>query len=145
MPVIATDLQPSDMDLDAALALSLHEEILEDHLSTPISMEEDIENVSLDGLDIHKLEDACKQKAYTTIPPGEIERLERVLNKAQHKKCLGIQAGSPWDGKKILKEMKKRGRKTDLQRTVILGEQLMESGRFPKLTKFYKALPHSSS
>lgn len=65
--------------------------------------------------------------------------------KAQHNKSLGIQAGSPWDGKKILKEIKKRGRKTDLQRTIIVGEMLMESGRFPKLIKFYKPAPHGSS
>jgi len=140
-----TDTQLSDMDLDAALALSLHEETMADHLNVPINMDEDIETVSLDGLDILKLEEACKKKAYTTIHPGDIDRLEGVLNKAQHKKCLGVQAGSPWDGKKILKETKKRGRKTELQRTIIIGEQLMESGRFPKLTRFYKAQPHSSS
>ena len=65
--------------------------------------------------------------------------------KAQCNKSLGIQAGSPWDGKKILKETKKRGRKRNLQRTIIVGEILMESGRFPKLTKFYKSKPHCPS
>jgi len=74
-------------------------------------MDEDPENISLEGLDIFKLETACKQKEYNTIPPWEIERLEGVLSKAQHNKCLGIQEGSPWDGKKILKETKKEGRK----------------------------------
>jgi len=58
--VTDTDLQPSAMDLDAALALSLQEGVMEDHPNFPINMEEDIENVSLDGLDILKLEDACK-------------------------------------------------------------------------------------
>jgi len=62
--------------------------------------------------------------------------------KAKCSKILGIQAGSPWDGKTILKETRKRGRKTDLQRTIIVAEILMESGWFPKLTKFYKPKPH---
>jgi len=111
----------------------------------PSKMDEDPKNISLEGLDIFKLETTCKQKEYNTIPPWEIERLEGVLSKAQHNKCLGIQAGSPWDGKKILKETKKGRQKTDLQRTIILGELLMESWRFPKLTKFYKSQPHNCS
>lgn len=144
MPTIEADIHPSSMDLDAALALSLHEEATEDPQNIPIIMEEDQETVSIDGLDILKLEEACKQKEYNSIPPWEIDRLAGVLAKAQHSKCLGVQAGSPWDGKKIQKETKKSGRKTDLQRTIILGEILMESGRFPKLTTFYKPHPQSS-
>ncbi len=133
------------MELDVALALSLHDNIIVEDQNTPTIMNEDPENVSLEGLDILKLETSCKQKECNTIPPWEINRLEGVLTKAQHNKCLCIQAGSPWDGKKILKETKKRGRKTDLQRTIIIGEILMESRRFPKLTKFYKPQPHYSS
>lgn len=33
----------------------------------------------------------------------------------------------------------------DLQRNIIIGEILEESGRFPKLTKFFISLPHCSS
>lgn len=128
-----------------ALALSIHNNTFVEDQSTPSKMDEYLESINLEGLDKLKLEAACKQKEYNTIPPWEIERLEGVLSKAQHNKCLGIQAGSPWDGKKILKETKKRGCKTDLQRTIILGELLMESGRLPKLTKFYKSQPHCSS
>lgn len=137
--------QPSAMELDAALALSLQDTVAEEDQSLPTVMEEDPEKVSLDGLDIFKLETACKQKEFNSIPPWQIDRLEGVLSKAQRNINMGIQAGSPWDGKKILKETKKRGRKTDLQRTIIVGELLMESGRFPKLTKFYKPKPHGSS
>jgi len=133
------------MEVDAALALSIQENTKAGNQSTPTKMDKNPKNISLEGLDILKLEAACKQKEYNTIPPWEIERLEGVLSKAQHNKCLGIQVGSPWDGKKILRETKKRGRKKDLQRTIILGEILMESGRFPKLTKVYKYQPHCSS
>eukprot|EP00253_Pinus_taeda_P033124 PITA_33124 len=52
--------QPSDMDLDAALALSLQEGSSDDPQNTPINMEEDPETVSLDGLNILTLELACK-------------------------------------------------------------------------------------
>lgn len=137
--------QPSAMELDAALALSLRDLAKAEDQSSPSIMEEDPIHVSLDGLDIFKLETACKQKEYNSIPPWKIDRLEGVLMKAHCNKSLGIQAGSPWDGKKILKETKKRGCKTDLQRTIIVGEILMESGRFPKLTKFYKPKPHCPS
>jgi len=52
--------QSSSMDLDAALALSLHDiTYMEDQNNTTI-MDEDPENVSLDGLDILKLETTCK-------------------------------------------------------------------------------------
>ena len=85
-------------------------------------------DVSLDGLDIFKLETACKQREYNSIPPWQIDKLEGVLTKVQHNKSLGIQGGNPWDGKKVLKETKKRGRKTDLQRTIIVDEILMELG-----------------
>eukprot|EP00253_Pinus_taeda_P034473 PITA_34473 len=135
-------VQSSSMDLEAALILSTQDNTLMEDQKIPSKMDEYPESISLEGLDILKLETAYKQKEYNTILPWEIERLEGVLSKAQHNKCLGIQAGSPWDGKKILKETKKRGHKMDLQRTIILGELLMESGRFPKLTKFYKSQPH---
>jgi len=54
----------------------------------------------LDGLDILKLETACKQKEYNSIPPWQIDRMEGFLIKAQRNTSLGIQAGSHWDGKK---------------------------------------------
>jgi len=100
--------QSSSMELDVVLALSLHDNAYMEDQNTPTIMEEDPENVSLEGLDILKLETACKKKEYNSIPPWQIDRLEGVLTKVQHNKCLGIQAGSPWDGKKILKETKKK-------------------------------------
>jgi len=138
------ETQPeTDMDLDAALAMSLHEIIAEEEHNPPTEMEEDQYNKYLEELDISKidlsiLETACKQKEYNSIAPWQIDRLEEILTMAQQQKGLGIQGGSQWDGKKLLKETKKRGRKIDLQRTILVGETLMNSGRFPKLTKFFK-------
>lgn len=135
--------QESDMDLDVALALSLHDQTMENALIAANDMEEDREDVDLEEfdiskLDISKLEAACKQKEYNSIPPWQLDKIEGVLTRVQHHKSLGIQGGSHWDGRKIIKEPKKRGRKTDLQRTIAVGEILMDSGQFPKLTKFFK-------
>lgn len=93
-------MQTSSMELDAALALRLHDNTIGEDQKNPTIMDEDPKNVSLEGLDILKLETTCKQKEYNSIPPWEIDRLEGVLTKGQHNKCLGIQAESPWDGKK---------------------------------------------
>jgi len=43
--------------------------------------------------------------------------------------------------KNILKDNKKCGRKTELQRNIHIGELLVESGRYFKLTKYYSPLP----
>lgn len=94
-PALEDEMQPLAMELDAALALSLQDDIPEECQNIPTTMEEDPETVSLEGLDILKLETACKQKEYNSIPPWEIDRLEGVLTKAQHNKFLDIQAGSP--------------------------------------------------
>ena len=133
------------MESDSDLALSVHQQPRKEDQAQPTHMEEEPESIDLGDLDILGLETACRQKDFSTIPPRQLESLEVVLARAQQHKCLGIQAGSPWDGKRIMKESKKRGRRTDLQRTIIIGEMLVDSGRFPKLTKFYKTIPHRSS
>lgn len=95
------------MELDAVLALSIHQKTIEEVQNTLTHMNEETESVNLEGLDILRLEIACRQKEFNKILLQEIEKLEGFLAKAQHNKSLGIQAGSPWDGKKILKDMKK--------------------------------------
>ena len=119
-------------------ASSLHMEL--DSSETPISLlEEGPEGVDIDELDIYTLEQACKKQDFDTISEKQIENLAVALTKAQqHQKALGIQFGSPWDSKKLFKDSKKRGRKTDLQRTILIGEMLVDSGRYPKLTRFFQ-------
>jgi len=78
------------MEIDAALALSIHQKSNEEDQNTPIHMDEEPESVDLEGLDILRLEAACRQKEFNAIPPKEIEILEVVLARAQHNQCLGI-------------------------------------------------------
>ena len=108
-------------------------------------MEEESEMVDIGDLDIFTLEQACKKREYYQISEKQIEKLTVALTRAQqHQKSLGIQQGGPWDGKKLFKDSKKRGRKTDLQRTILVDEMLMESSRYPKLTKFFPPSEGSS-
>jgi len=73
-----------------------------------------------------------------------VDNLVEVLNRAQKKYSLGVQIGSQWDGKFITKDNKKQGRKTTLERTIKIGEVLVESGRYAKLTKYYNIHPNPS-
>lgn len=52
-------------------------------------MEEEPESVDLAGLDILKLEVACKQKEYSKIHTREIEILEEVLFRHSSRQSLG--------------------------------------------------------
>ena len=136
--------QPNLMEIDGLLqdntptSGSVPEESQSSH------MEEEPESIDIGDLDILGLEQACKQEAYDKIPHRQIDNLEVILFSAHQQRSLGIQLGSHWDGKKIFKETKKRGRRTDLQRTIIIGEMLVESGRYPKLTKFYLPISNGS-
>ena len=107
-------------------------------------MEEDSEGLDLGELDIQGLEEACRKQDFDTINPHQIDKLENVFSSVHQQKKLGIQPGSHWDSLKIIKESKKRGRKPDWQRTITIGKILVDSGRYPKLTKFFKPLSNSS-
>lgn len=98
-------------------------------------MEEEPESFNIKDLDILGLEQACKKKEYEKIPERQIENLEVILSRAQKQRSLGVQTDSQWDGRNIFKDNKKRGWKTNLQRTICIGEMLVESGRYSKLTK----------
>ena len=99
-------------------------------------MEEEPESINLTGLDILELELACKKKAYDTIPELQLDKLEEIISRAYHQNQLGIQPSSQEDGSQRPKDTKKRGRKTDLQRTIEIGKILVDSGRYAKLTKY---------
>jgi len=124
-----------------------HEKVSNERMETsqePQSMEEDLEHIDIGELDILSLEQACKTGNFEKIPDRQVDNLVEVLNKAQNKYSLGVQIGSPWDGKFITKDNKKRGRKTTLERTIKIGEILVESGRYAKLTKYFNTNPHLS-
>lgn len=104
-------------------------------------MEEEPESFDLGDIDIFSLEQACKRKELDTILDRQLENIEVVLSRVHQHITLGIQQGGKWDGKHITKYGKKRGRKTGLQCTILIGEMLVESGRCSKLTKYYRSLP----
>lgn len=116
----------------------------EDFLQSPQVMDEDLEPLDFGELDILGLEQACRTRNFEKIREEQVDNLVAVLSKAQKKYSLGVQIGSPWDGKFITKDSKKRGRKTTLERTIKIGEILVESGRYAKLTKYFTANPHPS-
>jgi len=90
-------------------------------------MEEDPENIYIGELDILGLGQACKSKNFDNIPDQQVDNLVEVLTRAQKNHSLGVQIGSSWDGKFITKDNKKGGQKTTLQRTIRIGEVLVES------------------
>ena len=108
-------------------------------------MDEEPESIDLGGLDLLELERACRRKEFDKIQAHQLETLEVIIERYFQQKELGIQPGSKWDGNTIQKDSKKRGRKTDLERTITVGKILVDSGRYAKLTKYYKPLPNSES
>jgi len=111
---------------------------------TPQNMEEDPEHLDIGELDILGLEQACKTGNFEKILEKQVDNLVEVLSQAQRKYSLGVQAGSVWDGKFQTKDNKKRGRKSTLERTIKIGEILVESGRYAKLTKYFNPNTHRS-
>ena len=91
-----------DMDFTQASAPPSGMEDIE--LNVPTLMEDEPESVDFEELNILALEEAFNQKEYINIKPHQIDNLEVVLSHAQQRNSLGIQAGGPWDGRKIMKE-----------------------------------------
>jgi acetate kinase len=104
-----------------------------------VLMDEDMGDLDLGELDLLGLEDACKKHAFHTIAPKQIHLLKEVLNKAKCVARLGIQNNPPIDLKKVVKDLKKRGCKTDLQRIASLGSRLVESGKYAQLTELFSS------
>lgn len=120
--------QPEKMDMEFPQPSETPIVETEDLHQSPQIMEEDQEPLDIGELDILGLEQACRTKNFEKIPEREVDNLVEVLTRAQKKYSLGVQIGSPWDGKFISKDNKKRGRKSTLERTIKIGEILVESG-----------------
>ena len=108
-------------------------------------MEEEPKSFNIKDLNILGLEQACKKKEYDKIPEWQLQNLEVILSRAQKQRSLDVQTSSQWDGRNIFKDNKERGWKTDLQRTICIGEMLVESGRYSKLTKYNNPLHNRES
>ena len=128
---------PKNMKIDGKQKPAQTSEPTQEDTSVIEIMEEEAENVDLHGLDINELELACRKKAFESIAETDLEKLEMVISKVYQQHQLGIQAGSTWDGRLHPKDFKKRGRKTVLQRTIELGEVLVDSAHYAKLTKYF--------
>jgi hypothetical protein len=126
-----------EMKVDGKLIPPQDSDTHQEETSQVQNMEEEPESIDLHGLDIIELELCCKKKAYEKISESDIDKLEVVISRAFHQHQLGIEPGSTWDGSPRPKDTKKRGRKTDLQRTIEIGKLLVYSGRYAKLTKYY--------
>ena len=136
--------QPHEMEIEYSQRNKKDSQEKEGSSQAPQNMEEDTEPLDIGELDILNLELACKTGNFEKIPETQVDNLVEVLNKARTKYSLGVQTGSPWDGKFITKDNKKRGRKTTLERTIKIGEILVESGRYAKLTNYFDTNPHPS-
>lgn len=126
-----------DMDIDNPLQSKNKGKEAEGLAQESQSLEDDSEMIDLGEFDLQGLEQACDLGNFDTIPETQVDNLMEILNKAQKKYSLGVQTGSKWDGKFAFKDSKNRGRKTTLERTIKLGEVLVESGRYAKLTKYF--------
>lgn len=93
-------------------------------------MEEGILDLNLGNLDILVMEDAFRHKAFNTITPNQTQTLTIVLDRA----VLGIEGGVLTNGKKKMKEDKKRGIKTYLERIFLVGHSVVDSRQYAQLT-----------
>lgn len=131
------------MEMDDKMKSTLALEIPQEDTNQVQIMEEEPESIDLHGLDIIELELCCQKQAFEIISDADIEKLEGVISRAFHQHQLGIQSGGTWVDNQRPKDSKKRGRKTDLQRTIAIGKILVDSGRYAKLTKYYKPTQNS--
>jgi len=102
-------MEVDNLQFDSRISEELTEELNEYQ-----HMEEEPKRIDIGELEILGLEHACRTKFFNKIPDRQLENLEEVLSWEQRQKSLGIQTGSPWDGRFITKDIKKRGRKIDL-------------------------------
>ena len=100
-------------------------------------MDEETDKIDVGDLDLPSLEKACTTNNFDNIPAGQLKNLEEVLSRAQRQKSLGIQRGSPWDRRRVAKDIKKQGRKTIIQRKIKVGQILVDSGMYARLTKYF--------
>jgi len=133
-----------DMEIDNPFHIKNKGKEAESHTQEVQLMDDDSESIDVGELDLLGLEQACKSGNFDKIPETQVDNLVEILKKAQKKYSLGIQTGSQWDGKFIYKDSKKRGRKTVLERTIKIGEVLVDSGRYAKLTKYFNTNPKVS-
>lgn len=124
------------MEVDDTPSQSLSHAFIVDEENQVQKMEEESESIDLNGLDILAMEKFCRKRDYDKISELQIRKLEVIIAREYQQQQLGIQPGSQWDIGLPPKDSKKRGRRTDLQRTIVQGKILVELGRYAKLTNY---------
>ena len=94
-----------------------------------VVMDEYMSDLYLVDLDLLGLEGSYRLWTFHVISPGKIQLLKYTLSKAIEKSKLVIQNILQKDPKKYLRDLKKRGRKMDLQHLNTLDTKLIELGQ----------------
>jgi hypothetical protein len=102
---------------------------------TPMQLDER----DLVGIDLEKLEEALNQKDLQTLPEEQLRKVHKVFlnSSAGSTARLGIATDSNSGSKKILRENKRRGRKTSQQLIREAGNLMINSGQIHKISEVY--------
>ena len=98
-----------------------------------------LDDRELAGIDLEKLEEALNQKNLQTLPEEQLRKVHKVfLNSSTGSTArLGIALDQNSGSKKILRESKRRGRKTAHQLIKEAGNLMINSGQIHKLSEKY--------
>ena len=97
------------------------------------------DNRDLAGIDLEKLKEALNQKDRQTLPEEQLCKVHKVfLNSSTGSTtCLGIATNTSSGSKRVLRENKRRGRKTTQQLIKEVGKLMINSVQIHKLLKGY--------
>jgi hypothetical protein len=98
-----------------------------------------LDDRDLAGIDLEKLEEALNQKDLQTLPEEQLRKVHKVFlnSSAGSTARLGIATDSNSGSKRILRESKRRGRKTAQQLIKEAGNLMINSGQIHKLSEGY--------
>ena len=98
-----------------------------------------LDDRELAGIDLEKLEEALNQKNLQTLPKEQLRKVHKVLLNSSTGSTarLGIALDQNSGSKRVLRESKRRGRKTTHQLIKEAGNLMINSGQIHKLSEGY--------
>jgi len=98
-----------------------------------------LDDRDLVGIDLEKLEEALNQKNLQSLPEEQLRKVHKILlnSSAGSTARLGIATDLSSGTKRILRENKRRGRKTAQQLIKEAGNLMINSGQIQKLSEGY--------
>jgi hypothetical protein len=98
-----------------------------------------LDDRDLAGIDLEKLEEALNQKDLQTLPEEQLRKVHKVFlnSSAGSTTRLGIATDTSSGSKRVLRENKRRGRKTTQQLIKEAGNLMINSGQIHKLSEGY--------